>query len=88
MIFTQKCPRCNFIVILCLLEPDVYYVLGFTINGTQRAKDYVTLSKLLYQYPQWRNSIVLGPSVTMLVKEISRKYLQEYVSVTVKYDYT
>ncbi|XP_052102579.1 heparanase-like [Mytilus californianus] len=60
-------------------EPDVYKDVGINITGAQRAKDYSILHSLLNHYPQWRNGIVIGPSVTMLVKEISRKYLQDFV---------
>ncbi|CAC5366173.1 HPSE [Mytilus coruscus] len=60
-------------------EPDVYKDVGINITGAQRAKDYNILHSLLNHYPQWRNGIVIGPSVTMLVKEISRKYLQDFV---------
>lgn len=62
---------------LYILEPDVYKDVGINITGSQRAKDYNILHSLLNHYPQWRDSVVIGPSVTMLVKQISRKYLQE-----------
>ncbi|VDI33358.1 Hypothetical predicted protein [Mytilus galloprovincialis] len=60
-------------------EPDVYKDVGINITGSQRAKDYNILHSLLNHYPQWRDSVVIGPSVTMLVKQISRKYLQDFV---------
>lgn len=60
-------------------EPDVYYVIGYNINGIQRAKDYFILRNLLMQYPQYRNGIVIGPSVTMLGKDISRIYLNDFL---------
>ncbi|XP_063435248.1 heparanase-like [Mytilus trossulus] len=60
-------------------EPDVYRDVGINITGAQRAKDYNILHSLLNHYSQWKNSVVIGPSVTMLVKQISRKYLQDFV---------
>ncbi|XP_076105374.1 heparanase-like isoform X2 [Mytilus galloprovincialis] len=61
-------------------EPNSYkHHIGYSISGSQRAKDYSKLHSLLNQYPQWRNSVIIGPSTTQLSKTSAEKYFTEFL---------
>ncbi|XP_052102586.1 heparanase-like isoform X15 [Mytilus californianus] len=61
-------------------EPNSYkHHVGYSISGSQRAKDYSKLHSLLNQYPQWRKSVIIGPSTTQLSKTSAEKYFTEFL---------
>lgn len=60
-------------------EPNVWRELGYNISGSDHARDYDILHKLLNQYPQWANAVVIGPSVTMLNNDYTDSYLKDFL---------
>lgn len=63
-------------------EPNAYkHEVGYTVSAKQRAEDYIKLNNLLKQYPQWSDSVVIGPSTTQLDKKKADKYLQKFLQM-------
>jgi hypothetical protein len=54
-------------------EPDLYRVSGgqASFDGAQVGRDFITLHKLLQQYPSLVNSSVIGPDIATVTDRLA-----------------
>lgn len=67
---------------MTLLEPNSFkHVFNYEVNATQLGKDFVQLRNILYKYPLYNESLLVGPDVTRPRPENteSEKYLKEFL---------
>ncbi|KAL8612832.1 hypothetical protein ACOMHN_038087 [Nucella lapillus] len=67
-------------------EPNSYHHnFNFSIPGSRLAQDMRQLRTLLFTFPAYRNSCIIGPDVTKVTKRSASHYLRDFLSSEEQY---